>query len=179
MKILVVSDSHGLTAELHQIKEKHAMETDLMIHCGDSELPAADHSLAGFSVVRGNCDFEGEFSEDLVLKEEGLNVFVTHGHRYAVKSTLMNLSYRAKELNADIVCFGHSHYLGAEMIDNILYVNPGSIRLPRGRTEKTYVILDVGNGGIILRVYDLNQGEIGEMTQEFSLPKYEGTEYTN
>ncbi|KAB2338755.1 metallophosphoesterase [Cytobacillus depressus] len=170
MKVLIVSDSHGLTNELTEIKNKHAVEAGMLIHCGDSEL-AADHPcLEGFSTVRGNCDFDMDFSEELLEDANGYKVFITHGHRYSVKSTLMNLSYRAKELGAKIVCFGHSHSLGAEVIDGILFINPGSIRLPRGRKEKTYVVLDIEKNNIKLRVYDLKLGEISHLAQEFLLP---------
>ncbi|GLB58414.1 metallophosphoesterase [Cytobacillus sp. NCCP-133] len=170
MKLLVVSDSHGLTADLKRIRERHS-DMDLMIHCGDSELQADDDSINGYTVVRGNCDFDAGFPEDRVEKAGGLLIFVTHGHRYSVKSTLMNLSYRAREIDADIVCFGHSHFLGAAMEEGILFINPGSIRLPRGRKEKTYVILEAEGKEILLDIYDLTGGKIPELTQKFSLAK--------
>lgn len=170
MKILIVSYSHGLTSELTQIRERHS-DVDLMIHCGDSELQAGDESIKGYTVVRGNCDFHAGFPEDVIEEAGGLRIFVTHGHRYSVKSSLMNLSYRAREAGADIVCFGHSHCLGAEVVNNTLFINPGSIRLPRGRNEKTYVILETKEKDIILEVYDLANGEIPELAQKFSLAK--------
>ncbi|PWW19689.1 hypothetical protein DFO73_11974 [Cytobacillus oceanisediminis] len=170
MKILILSDSHGLTSELKQIRDQHT-GMDLLIHCGDSELQADDESINGYTVVRGNCDIEAGFPEDRVEEAGGLRLFVTHGHRYSVKSTLMNLSYRAREMEADIVCFGHSHYLGAEMVDNTLFINPGSIRLPRGRREKTYIILEAKERDIILDVYDTATGKIPELSQKFSLAK--------
>ncbi|MBT2688129.1 metallophosphoesterase [Bacillus sp. ISL-47] len=172
MKILILSDSHGLTSELKQIRNKHA-GMDLLIHCGDSELQADDESIKGYSAVRGNCDFETGFPEDRFEEVEGLRLFVTHGHRYSVKSTLMNLTYRAREMEADIVCFGHSHYLGAEMVDNTLFINPGSIRLPRGRREKTYIILEAKERDITLDVYDLATGKMPRLSQKFSLAKKE------
>ena len=168
MRILIVSDSHGLTDELTEIKE-HSTGMDKLIHCGDSELQSDHPSLKGFTVVRGNCDFDHTFPEDHVEDVGGHKVFITHGHRYAVKSTLLNLSLRAKEVGARIVCFGHSHYLGAEMIEGILYINPGSIRQPRGRKEKTYVIIDVEKNEINLRVFDIKLGEINELSQKFLL----------
>ncbi|KON86836.1 metallophosphatase [Sporosarcina globispora] len=170
MKVLIVSDSHGLTSELSQIRDMHP-NMDLMIHCGDSELQADHESLKGYAAVRGNCDFEAAFPEDRIEEAGGLRFFVTHGHRYSVKSTLMNLSYRARELKADIVCFGHSHGLGTEMSDGILFINPGSIRLPRGRTEKTYIILEIREKGVTLDVYDISDGKIPELTQKFLLVK--------
>lgn len=56
---------------------------------------------------------------------------------------MLSLSYRAKELNAQIVCFGHSHILGAEMLDNILFINPGSLLKPRVAKEKSFAMLKI------------------------------------
>lgn len=168
MRILIVSDSHGLTDELTEIKE-HSLGIDKLIHCGDSELESNHPSLEGYAVVRGNCDIDNTFPEELVEEIGEHRMFITHGHRYAVKTTLLNLNYRAREVGARIVCFGHSHYLGAEMIEGILFINPGSIRQPRGRKEKTYVILDVANDTINLSVYDLKHEEISGLSQKFLL----------
>lgn len=166
-KVLVISDSHGLTNELIRIKEKHKDEVDLLLHCGDSELSAIDPALDGFIVVRGNCDFDEKFPEDSVQTVGDTNIMITHGHRYQVKSTLTSLSYRAQELDAKIVCFGHSHILGAEMLNGILFLNPGSIRLPRQRKEKTYCIIELIDDKIILYVYDINLGLLTELNHEF------------
>lgn len=168
MKILILSDSHGLTEELLSIRNKHEHEVSQFIHCGDSELSADNENLSGFAAVRGNCDFESKFPEDLLLEAAGRKMLVTHGHKYGVKSSIMSLSYRAKELAADIVCFGHSHILGAEMIDGILFINPGSIRLPRGRKERTYVILELNDREGILHVYDVEEGIINDLSHSFS-----------
>ena len=40
------------------------------------------------------------------------------------------------KVGAQVACFGHSHVLGAELIDGVLFINPGSILLPRQRVEK-------------------------------------------
>lgn len=166
-KVLVISDSHGLTNELIRIKEKHKDEVNLLLHCGDSELSANDPALDGFIVVRGNCDFDEKFPEESVQTVGDTNIMITHGHRYQVKSTLTSLSYRALELDAKIVCFGHSHILGAEMLNGILFLNPGSIRLPRQRKEKTYCIIELIDDKIILNVYDINLGLLTELNHEF------------
>ena len=169
-KVLIVSDSHGLTKELSVLRERHVNEVDLMIHCGDSELAPNDQVMSGYLTVLGNCDFGGGFPLETISEVAGRKFFITHGHRYAVKSTLMNLKYKAKELNAHIVCFGHSHVLGAEVIDEVLFLNPGSIRLPRERFEKTYVILDLLDEKIKLSVFEINGQEIPELAREFVLP---------
>lgn len=170
-KVLIVSDSHGSTEVLEGIEKLHGNDVDLMIHCGDSELSESDAAIVNFSSVKGNCDFYGNFPDDDTHVVNGVKIFVTHGHLYSVKSTLVNLYYKAKELQADIVCFGHSHLLGAEMVDDVLFINPGSIRLPRSRTEKSYAILELENEKAILRIYDYGNGELTELRQEFSLHK--------
>lgn len=47
MKLLIVSDSHGLQEELLTIRERHA-DVDKMIHCGDSELPQDSKEMSSF-----------------------------------------------------------------------------------------------------------------------------------
>lgn len=169
MKVLFVSDSHGLTTELEKLVEKHQNEVDLFIHCGDSELDPDHPALKNYVVVGGNCDFDERYSEDIVKKIGNKTIFITHGHKYSVKSSLIRLAYKAKEVDADIVCFGHSHYLGAEMHQEILFINPGSIRLPRGRMERTYVIVEIVEDGYQLQVYDIDKGELQDLAQRFSL----------
>lgn len=170
-KVLVVSDSHGMTKELEVLRERHLEEVDLMIHCGDSQLMPDNKSISGYLTVVGNCDFGGGFPLDTTTEVRDRIFFITHGHRYSVKTSMLNLKFKAQEVNADIVCFGHSHILGAEVIDGTLFVNPGSIRLPRGRFEKTYVILELLDDKIKMSVFELNGREIKELSQEFALPQ--------
>ncbi|MCU9594652.1 metallophosphoesterase [Caldibacillus thermolactis] len=165
MKILICSDSHGLTDELIELKKRHG-DMDYYIHCGDSELTGDHPALDGYRVVKGNCDFGSDFPEQLMLRAEDHTILVTHGHRYQVKSNLINLRYKALEENANIVCFGHSHMLGFEMVDDILFINPGSLRLPRGRSEKTYIILEIVGKKKILHVYDVNHNQLFSETLE-------------
>ncbi|MGG5254863.1 metallophosphoesterase [Neobacillus sp. SM06] len=170
-KVLIVSDSHGLTHELGVIKERHRKETELMIHCGDSQLMADHHAMSEFVTVRGNCDFDTRFPLDTVEEVGGRKIFVTHGHNHSVKTSLMNLNYRAQELQADLVCFGHSHVLGAELMNGILFLNPGSIRLPRERFEKTYVIVELRKEVVKLTVYEVNGKKLDALSREFVLPQ--------
>lgn len=168
-KVLVVSDSHGLTNELEILRERHMNEVDLMIHCGDSEMMPDENVMNGYLTVKGNCDF-GSYPLETTTEIADRKFFVTHGHRYSVKTSLMNLQYKAAEMGADIVCFGHSHVLGAEVIGNTLFLNPGSIRLPRGRIDKTYVILELLDEKIKMSVYDISGRELKNLAFEFDLP---------
>lgn len=138
--VLIISDSHGLTYEIEEIKTRHQCE--YMIHCGDSELPADASVLQDFITVKGNCDYHSSYKLEQVIQIGGLKFLITHGHLYQVKSNLNALAYRADELSAQVICFGHSHVAGALKEANQLFINPGSIYKSRERIEKTYVIME-------------------------------------
>lgn len=144
MKIVVVSDSHADTKSLKQIRERHLKQADLFIHCGDSQLMSHHPEIQGYLTVRGNCDFDKNYPLDRIEKlNKNDTLLMTHGHQYDVKYSMQRLYYKALEVGATIVCYGHSHCIGAEMDEGILFLNPGSVLLPRNTKEKTYVILTI------------------------------------
>lgn len=139
-KVLIVSDSHGLTEELINLKKSNpALE---ILHCGDSELFIDDPALQNMHVVRGNCDFDYKMPDKKMIKIGDINILVTHGHLYQVGRDLTNLSYIAHEQQANIVCYGHTHRARAEKLGDHIFINPGSIRSPRDRKERTYALLE-------------------------------------
>ncbi|QUG42270.1 metallophosphoesterase [Psychrobacillus sp. INOP01] len=142
MKLLIMSDTHSATNIMEKVIEQHQQEVDAIIHCGDSELNASYFVDTPIHVVRGNCDIDDRFPLEELFSVQDAKVLVVHGHKYNVKSTLMPLFYRAKEVQASVVCFGHSHLIGAEMQEGILFINPGSLQQPRGRKEKSYAIAE-------------------------------------
>ncbi|MFF2755095.1 metallophosphoesterase family protein [Psychrobacillus sp. NPDC058041] len=141
MKLLIMSDTHSNSKTMEQVMQYHK-DVDAVIHCGDSELDFSYFEDKQIHVVKGNCDFDTSFPNEVIFQVENETIYVTHGHLYQIKSTLMPLFYRAQEVQASIVCFGHSHLLGAEVNNGILFVNPGSLHLPRGRKEKSYAIVE-------------------------------------
>ena len=70
MKLLICSDSHGLTDELSFLKKMHP-DMDYYIHCGDSELPSKVPAMENFQTVKGNCDFGSDYPETITIDLEG------------------------------------------------------------------------------------------------------------
>ncbi|MEC1613190.1 YfcE family phosphodiesterase [Bacillus mojavensis] len=169
MNVLIISDSHGLEEELQTIAKRHEADVDLMIHCGDSELETGHPSLEPYSVVKGNCDFIGDFKDELLLTAGFKKILVTHGHLHGIKQTLLNVYYRAEELGAEIICFGHSHIAGSEMLRGKLLINPGSIRLPRVRSTESYAILSLENDTATVRFYNQAGDEIIDLQHRVTL----------
>src|SRR5690625_2935263 len=103
-KVLIVSDSHGLTNVLNHLKQLYP--TLPMIHCGDSELYLPHASIENMHIVRGNCDFDPNLPEEITTDIHGVTFYITHGHLYQVGRDLTYLSEKAATKNAQIVCYG-------------------------------------------------------------------------
>ncbi|WP_087971830.1 metallophosphoesterase [Oceanobacillus rekensis] len=167
-KVLILSDSHGLTDELTVIKERHQLE--LMIHCGDSELEMDAKELVGFYKVAGNCDYDVRYPNEQTIELDGVTFYITHGHLHNVKQNLLGISHRAEEEKAQVICFGHTHIAGAEQVGMQLLINPGSIRLPRNRAEKTYAIMEWENpSAITVDFYTVTGKKVEGLTTQASL----------
>ncbi|CAM3821573.1 metallophosphoesterase family protein [Alkalicoccus chagannorensis] len=169
MKLLIMSDSHGWDQEVKEVVERHRSEVDGIFHCGDSELSAASAALQDVQTVRGNCDMDHHLPNEISETVEGLRVFAAHGHLLSVKTTSMNLLYKADEEQADLVCFGHTHTPTAVQSDGTVLINPGSMRLPRQYPEGTYVLAEKNGSSLHVRFYKMDGREAEELSKTFQL----------
>ena len=169
-RVLIVSDSHGFNAELKKLVEAYDGKVDAMIHCGDSELDYDAKPMAYFDQkVTGNCDYDPDYPDEAVFTVGDFTYFVAHGHMHQVKTSLDPISYRASERGAQIVCHGHSHLAHATKRGDQLIINPGSIRLPRGRQEETYAILTAADHEINVHFYQLDGREVEDLAVSMQL----------
>lgn len=149
MKIGVVSDTHMMKKFIDKTIP-YLKKCDLIIHAGDnfsdSKYIYAETKVP-IMAVRGNCDFDN-VEEELVFDVEDKTVFLCHGDRYAVKYGIEMLESRAKDMNANIVVFGHTHVPLYIEKDEIVYINPGSVSLPREVDYRSFAILNIENGNI-------------------------------
>ncbi|MFP7169532.1 YfcE family phosphodiesterase [Terribacillus sp. 7520-G] len=168
MKILITSDSHGLTKEVAMLKQRHEDDVIARIHCGDSELPFEAPEMDGYYRVAGNCDYDRAYPDIEELSVAELPILITHGHLYGVKSSLGPLEELAAKKDAKVVCYGHSHVARADVMDGRLYINPGSIRLPKQSPHPTYAILTYEDGIATVRFYTLDGNEVPELEKSVS-----------
>lgn len=142
MKIAVISDTHRHIYSLNQVT-KLIQDTDMAIHLGDNveDVDIIKRNYKGKIInVRGNCDFSSFIPVERVEEVENKKIYITHGHRYDVKNSLLKLKYRAKELGADIVLFGHTHISAEIYEEGIWFINPGSAALPKDSYQSIAVI---------------------------------------
>ena len=164
MTLLVLSDSHGRPDLIEEAIRR--VRPDGILFAGDGlrdlsrvEIPCP------LWAVSGNCDwlttpliinggvFEPQ-TEELVTVD-GIRILLTHGHRYGVKSGPTAAAYRAMELGADMLVYGHTHVPveyrlpPAEGSDEaskpIILFNPGSI----GDRDGSFGTITIREGAVL------------------------------
>ena len=157
MRYLVISDTHGQTDNAEKLVRFFKGQIDGVLFLGDfirdceylAHTFETDPTLT-FAAVPGNCDGSYSPTGKLYKRErlfhlEGRTVFMTHGDRLQVSYGLDTLKYRAEELGADIILFGHTHTPYLEESPRMLVMNPGSLTKPRGGSEKSFALLEIEN----------------------------------
>ena len=159
MKLLIASDIHGSAEYCRQLIEavdrekplKVLLLGDLLYHGPRNDLPA-EYSpkevaamLNGIKekliCVRGNCDAEVDqmmlefpvLSDSAMLCWEGMTIYATHGHH----------DFPPMQ-PGDIVLSGHTHVPADCVKDEIRYMNPGSVSIPKENSWHGYMVLDEG-----------------------------------
>ncbi len=150
MRILVVSDIHGRRGHLELALEQQPSAAAVAF-LGDgwreTEEAAQQHPERTFYMVPGNGDFAVMQPAVLVEMLGGKRFFLTHGHRYGVKYGLLTLQAAARERQAQVVLFGHTHVPYQAYEDGVWYLNPGSLGY-----DGSYGYVDVVNGGVVTNV---------------------------
>src|SRR5699024_12339825 len=91
-------------------------------------------------------------------------------HLIGVISVLTMLSYRTQELGVNVACYVHTHIAEVNEMNNQLFINPGSIHLPRNRSEITYCIMKWDDTQHIdIRYYTVNGEEVEDLSRVISL----------
>lgn len=154
MKILIVSDTHGDNSNFYKVL-KSVGKIDYLIHAGDIQgssneiINAAD---CPSYMVSGNNDFSFSLNKQELFSISGNTFLLVHGHKEGVYFGTDRLVYKAAELGANIVVYGHTHIPRVQYDEEykIWIVNPGSLTYPRQAGHKpSYIILDINQEGTL------------------------------
>lgn len=161
MKLMIASDIHGsayycrkmIEAYKNEKAEKLLILGDILYHGPRNDLPCeyAPKEVIGMLnpmadellCVRGNCDTEVDqmvldfpvLAEYALFYVNGRTVFATHGHNF-------NPANPPKIKKGDILLNGHTHVPAFEETEKFIYVNPGSVSIPKENSEHGYIILE-------------------------------------
>lgn len=173
MKYMIASDLHGSAyycSKLFEAFDREAADKlillgDLLYHGPRNDLPkeyAPKEVIAQLNeykskllCVRGNCEAEVDqmvlefpiLADYMIWNLESRMVFVTHGHLYH-EENLPHLQ------NGDILLHGHTHIPAIEEKAGYFYLNPGSVSMPKGGSQPSYLIYE----DFCFSLKDLNGG---------------------
>ena len=163
MRLMIASDIHGSAKWCEQLLEAWQREKpdrlvllgDLLYHGPRNDLPEgyvpkeviamlndiAPHLLC----VRGNCEAEVDqmvlsfpvMADYCVLLVDDHTIYATHGHVH-------NEDNPPPLQPGDILLCGHTHIPCCHRHEDFIYVNPGSVSIPKQNTPHSYIMLEDG-----------------------------------
>ena len=166
---MIASDVHGSAYYCEQLIEAYRREKadrllllgDILYHGPRNDLPKEYNPKKVIEMlndmkdeilcVRGNCDAEVDqmvlkfpiMAEYCILQLGDATVFATHGHTF-------NMDNPLPMKRGDVLLHGHIHvpkaeYFGGESGKDFLYINPGSVSIPKENSAHSYMIFENGN----------------------------------
>lgn len=171
MKLMFASDIHGDADCCEKMLERFDAEKadklfllgDILYHGPRNDLPDGyapkkviamlNERRESLLCIRGNCDTEVDqmvltfpiMADYAMLWLDGRTVFLTHGHRFNTENP--------PALNrGDILLHGHTHIPVFDDSRDYIYMNPGSVSLPKEGNPKTYMVYE--NGVFTIRTLD-------------------------
>lgn len=161
MKWMIASDIHGselylrklIDAYNHEKADRLLLLGDLLYHGPRNDLPEGYQPkkvielLNGMKenilCVRGNCEAEVDqmvlefpvMAEYAILTVGKRLIFATHGHVFNEK----NLPPLHK---GDILLHGHTHVPKCVEHETYIYMNPGSVSIPKENSHHGYMIME-------------------------------------
>ena len=145
-KIAIIADTHNdISNFLIMLQEE---EFDYIIHLGDeySDVDKIKEVCPNIEIfyIAGNHDISWLEPKEAIFEICGVRMYATHGDRLNVKFNHDEIIARAKELNASIALYGHSHIQKCIKKDGIIVVNPGSLSESRDKNiSGSYVIMKI------------------------------------
>lgn len=160
MKLMIASDIHGsayyckqmLAAFEREGAEKLLLLGDILYHGPRNDLPreyAPKEVIAMLNAgkekllcVRGNCDTEVDqmvlefpvLADYAVFYVGGRMIYATHGHVY-------NEGKLPPLQKGDVLLHGHTHVPKCTDHGDYLYLNPGSVSIPKESSPHSYLLL--------------------------------------
>ena len=155
-RVIVVSDSHGDVESLRdafaQAFRHGAIDAAVFLGDGMHDFEEVKQELYRKGVVcyavRGNNDWATAEPVEAVFTVNGVRFFACHGHTRQVKYGLDRLWYAARERDAQVVLYGHTHRERVETQDELIMLNPGAVG-ERSKLRSAYAEIIVEENGCV------------------------------
>ena len=165
MKLMIASDIHGSAYYCRKMLDAYKREgADRLLLLGDILYHGPRNDLSKdynpkeviamlnarkqeILCVRGNCDTEVDqmvlefpiLADYAIIPTADHLIYAAHGHHF-------NLKQLPPLQPGDILLHGHTHIPAWESFgDGNLYLNPGSVSIPKAESEHSYMMLQNGD----------------------------------
>ena len=161
MKLFICSDLHGSAYYCKKMLEAYKKERadkllflgDILYHGPRNDLPKdyapkevckmLNEIKNELLCVKGNCEAEVDqmvlefpvMASYCFVNIDGLNILATHGDLINEKNCTMLK-------NKDILLHGHTHIPACAEFENFIYLNPGSISIPKENNPHSYMVYE-------------------------------------
>jgi putative phosphoesterase len=176
MKIIALADTHiksdHITEALPSRLINLIKQADIVIHAGDFVTRKAYEELSGICdlcAVHGNMDeksLQKLLPDRKIINVDGVKIGIIHEAALSIHDTT-GARYMAKEMDVDVLVFGHLHKPVIDKSD-VLLLCPGSPTTPR-LSEPCVIELIIEDGNISGKVIKLEGPRCGalESTKDF------------
>ena len=161
MKLFIASDIHGsefyckkmLDCYKNEKADRMLLLGDILYHGPRNDLPRDYNPKSIIALlnnlkdeilcVRGNCEAEVDqmvlsfpvLADYCIISENNTTIFATHGHKYN-EENLPPLK------NGDVLLCGHTHVPKCTDFGSFIYMNPGSVSIPKENSHHGYMIFE-------------------------------------
>ena len=162
LRIGVISDTHipSVTDRLPERVFAEFRGVDMILHAGDLVSLSVLESLAKLSRVEAVCgnmdhlDTCAALPAKRIVEAGKFRIGLTHG--FGAPHGLVDwVGQQFVEDYVDAIVFGHSHHAVNEVIDGILFFNPGTATDRRFSQELSIGMLEIDDKGIKGRIIKL------------------------
>ena len=153
MKIVVISDSHGIIANLKLVMGfAQKMKAGAIIHCGDWNNLKSVEEIFSYKIpvygVLGNADVDPEIAK--MIKDQAqsaklrLWLRVNLGGREIGVIHNLTISHKPLAIDCDIIFCGHRHFKSERIVDGVKIVSPGALH----SIEPSFAVYDTDINGV-------------------------------
>lgn len=157
MKIVVVSDTHmpRMNKKLPDRLLRGLKTAKAIIHAGDWTNLSVYEALAAFAPIYGvagnndGADVIRKFGLQREIEFEGVRIGIVHGHGDGKRINTEACALEAfKDVQLNVLIYGHSHIPVLKRIGGLLVFNPGSPTDKRRQPMYSFGILQLADGKV-------------------------------
>ena len=150
-RIGIISDTHGYLDTIDLVLDATVdRDIDMWLHAGDYGDDARymqTRTNVPVYAVRGNNDRVQPLEpKEQLIPLEDTYIYMTHGHEVSYCKRAQELIHIGNAMGARLIVCGHSHVHDEKLLGDTLFVNPGSIALPRDGSGGTFAIVTYEDG---------------------------------